>query len=355
MNILHIVDFGKAGKINGVGEAVMNLAYKQKTLGVSVTILHTRPANINNNLCIELKNVNDFERIVDNIRPEIAIFHSFYDFSHPKIAKILSRKGIPYLITYHGGASKNNYKKKTLLKFLVNKFIFISYIKKAAGTIYLNQNEQHNSIFKNIDKEKFVILPNGINPPLDSNKYKKNDKVIISFISRLDFHGKGLDLLLPAISNIRNELEKRKVHFRFYGYHYDDGTIEKIQSLPNICSYEGFVLDQQKDLAFRDTDIYILPSRSEGMPISVLEALSYGIPCILTPQTNMSELIKDNQCGWTIELNIQDISDKILTALDDLAQNRSVLRKNCIETAKQFEWNQIAIQSIRIYENFLKS
>ena len=51
----------------------------------------------------------------------------------------------------------------------------------------------------------------------------------------------------------------------------------------------------------------ILPSRSEGMPNVVLEAMSIGIPCMVSPHTNMKEVILASNSGWVVESEKNEI------------------------------------------------
>ncbi len=355
MKILHIADFGRSGNINGVGEAVLNLAENQKRLGMDVMVVYTRPNQyLKNNICILVESINKFGKLINQFLPDIVILHSFYDFKHPKFAKIVSTFGIPYLITYHGGALKTNYKKKTLLKFIANALIFKRYIKGASATVYLNVGEKENSIFTSIDYNKSLILPNGIIIPNIQHKYETGKDITITFLSRLDYRGKGLDILLPAIKVIESEIKKHNVCFKFYGFDYKDGTVERITANGTLCKYCGYVLKEKKNQALLKSDIMILPSRSEGMPVSILEALSYGIPCIVTPQTNVADIIENHQCGWVTNLTITEVSTTILRAVNDLIVNHKTLSDNALRAAKEYSWEEVSKKSITIYKGILE-
>lgn len=354
MNILHIADFGITGNFNGVGAAVLNLAKQQKILGQNAVILSTRPNSSIDIESVAVTSSKEFYNTLDNLNPDIVIFHSFYDFIHPRFAKILLQKNIPYLITFHGGASKDNYKRKHFVKWLVNNLIFKKYIKKAASVIYLNEGEKQNSIFLSLTKNKSLILPNGIVFPENKHVFNTHSRIIISFISRLDYQGKGLDVLLLAIDSIAEKLRAQNVQFRFYGYHYNDGTVEKIQNLSPLCEYYGFVQGNEKNRAYLDTDILILPSRSEGMPMCILEALSYGIPSIVTPQTNVADIISANNCGWVTDLNVDKLAKTILVAIDDIKSHSTEIRNNCVSISHKYGWDSIAANSILQYQKILE-
>lgn len=354
MRIIHIADFGKSGNINGIGAAVLNLAEAQEKLGLNVNILYTRQNNyINNPNCIRVENTKKFKETISVLKPDVVIFHSFYDFKHPLFAFILKLCNIPYLITFHGGASLSNYKKHRLLKLIANNLIFKPYVKNANATIYLNEGERANSIFSKIDKNKYKILPNGIAGTNLIHRFNSNKEITITFMSRLDYYGKGIDVLLNAIRLIETKLLEQSVRFNFYGYNYNDGTVEKIINSSSICKYCGYVLDALKNEAYLETDIVILPSRSEGMPINILEALSYGIPCIITPHTNMGEILRQFNCGWISQLDPEELSKSILYAVRDYRANHNILSYNAVSAAKNYSWDNIASKSFQLYTTIL--
>jgi len=354
MKILSITDFGLAGKINGVSEAVLSLAKAQIEVGVEVVVGHTRPNNlVKENFCYLVDNLKKFITLTTKFSPDIVVFNSFYDIKHPLFAFKLKQLNIPYVITFHGGASSNNYKKHHLQKFVANTLIFKSYIRRAKAVCYLNENERQNSIFQTCNARS-IIIPNGITIPNFMPMNHDNTKTVeILFFSRLDYIGKGLDILIQSIENCKDWLREHRVHFSFYGYHYNDGTVEKIQSIGDLCEYKGYVIGDEKETIMRHSDIIILPSRSEGMPMSILEALSYGIPCILTPETNMGDVIENNKCGWVSQLSIDSLSFTIKKSIIDFELNSVELQINARKAAKQFDWHNIALDSIELYNSLL--
>lgn len=138
----------------------------------------------------------------------------------------------------------------------------------------------------------------------------------------------------------------------FYGYSYE-GSHHIIDGYGDFAQYGGVVYGKDKDAVFRNTDMVILPSRSEGMPLTILEAFSYGVPCIVTPQTNMSDLIELNQAGWVTNLDVQEMVDCIKKAYGEYIVNYETYRKSCLMLAQRFDWSNIAQQSIKIYSDVL--
>ncbi|MEH2307084.1 glycosyltransferase [Nostoc sp.] len=100
-------------------------------------------------------------------------------------------------------------------------------------------------------------------------------------------------------------------------------------------------------------DLFIHTFRFEGHPIAVLEALSYGIPCLLTPGTNMAGEVEATGTGWSMEATPAAIAKRIqdiLAARLELPKKGEAAR-NLVE--EKYSWNQIGKQSLREYFNLL--
>src|SRR5205823_5827479 len=106
--------------------------------------------------------------------------------------------------------------------------------------------------------------------------------------------------------------------------------------------YKGVVRGAEKERAFDSFDIFVHTSRYEGMPGAVLEAMARGIPCLVTPGTNMKKTIVDCKGGWTCDLSVEAIAEALLS----IARNpEEILHKGA--SAKQYAldhllWSKIA-------------
>ena len=104
---------------------------------------------------------------------------------------------------------------------------------------------------------------------------------------------------------IIDTIDNPKFHINFYG-NENDVDVERLkQDLTSIShgSYMGGVYGDNKVKVLLDTDIFILTSRYEGMPMGVLEAWSYGIPCILSDGTNMINSDTLENSYWKVSLD----------------------------------------------------
>ena len=106
---------------------------------------------------------------------------------------------------------------------------------------------------------------------------------------------KGVFDIIRAIAGHRNEADG-KMELKIGGNRNEEELISAIKSnsLEDIVSFEGWVSGEKKVRLLNWADVYILPSFNEGLPISILEAMSYGCPIISTPVGGIPEVVTDN-------------------------------------------------------------
>ena len=74
---------------------------------------------------------------------------------------------------------------------------------------------------------------------------------------------------------------------------------------------------------FRDADVFVHPSRNEGIPRAVVEALTFGLPVIVTPETNLGTIVEKAQAGWCVPATAEGVKLGLATALDSEISTRS--------------------------------
>ena len=122
-----------------------------------------------------------------------------------------------------------------------------------------------------------------------------------------------------------------------------------------IADFKGAAYGSDKEFAFQHAHIFVLTSRSEGMPMAVLEALSYGLPCILTPQTNMTDEVLKYKAGWVTYLSVDSIINTIISSIVDYNENHMIYNQQALSLASTFDWNKITRKSIDLYLQIIHS
>ncbi|SHJ34359.1 glycosyltransferase [Fibrobacter sp. UWP2] len=310
---------------------------------------------------LDCKNLDDFPsgRLRDLPapfnRPDIVVVEEFYCFPFCKLIADVQKQKIPYVIIPRSEMTVLAQKNKKWKKRVGNMLYFKKMAKKASGIQFLTEKEKIDS-GDNWNKECFVI-PNGIDLPEKQKKDFSVDGINASYIGRIEIYQKGLDLLLDAINDLKDDLLNNSFQLTIYGPNRD-GALEflrrKIQDnfLEDIVSFNEGVFGQEKIDTLLDSDVFIMTSRFEGMPMGLIEALSYGIPCLVTKGTNLADEVRSADAGWIAENSVLSIKDALRTII--FTRNFTEKGKNALSLSKTYSWNEIAKQSSSFYKKIIE-
>lgn len=290
-------------------------------------------------------------------KPDIIVFHQLYYPKFLKIAKEARKRKIPYVIIPHGGMTTQAQKIKRLKKTVGNIVFFNKFMKGASAIQYLSGDEKSRT-FKNYSS---LVSTNGIYMPSEQKDSFNEDKLVFSYIGRYDTHIKGLDLLIEAIKLKEELLRKNKCIFNFYGPQTEE-YVQKINLLKeqikgkgvsDLVFINGPTIDDEKKEVLLNTDIFIQCSRSEAMSMGILEAMSYGVPTLVTYTTTMGTFVDKYDAGWSCQTTVEDIAQAIEKALAQkhLLNEKS---KNAITLVKEnFLWDKVARDAIENYKKLI--
>ncbi|MBC8095552.1 MAG: glycosyltransferase [Akkermansiaceae bacterium] len=211
-------------------------------------------------------------------------------------------------------------------------------------------------------KAPVVVAPNGLNlehyvPPASSNAVietplihqlrKPRNRML--FLSRIH-PKKGLDLLLAAWSR----LERERQHWELVIAGPDElGHMAQIQRLArslgieNQVLFTGTVTGKTKSALFHSADLFVLPSYSEGMPMSLLEAMACRVPVVATRACNISDIAATG-AGWECDAERDSLTVALREALtaDPLErQQRGLQGRRLVENT--YAWPAIANQLLQ--------
>ena len=332
-HIIHQSEYAMVGFLN---------VYNVKIEGVSNQFDFTKPFNIN-------------VLPVPFNKPDLVVFHEVYCSEYLKLSKNLRENSIPYIIIPHGELTNGAQKKKWLKKKVANFLLFNKYIKGATAIQCLSQNELSSTKF---GKNKFVGT-NGITLPDKRKQSFHTDKIRFTYIGRLDPYHKGLDLLIKTIALKKDILNENNCRFVIHGPD-TFGRGDKIRNLikgnnvENLVELRSEVSGSEKENILLDSDIFIQTSRFEGMPMGILEALSYGLPVLITEGTMLGGLVKDYNAGCVSETTVDSIGEILEKAIAEKALFAEKSGK-AIELIKDnFEWSKVASSTIEKYKEIIE-
>ncbi len=281
-------------------------------------------------------------------KPDLVVFEEVYKIEYAKLYKECLKNKIPYVIIPHGCLVQNEQNKKRFKHMVANILLFNRFIKKARAIEFLNEGERKNSHFKYRD---YVIIPNSIE--IEERKYDIDQNVFkFIYIGRYDVVTKGLDLLLNTFISMKDWCEANNVVLELYG-----PNSESLTSLFSIdgdyIKINGPIYGEDKAKALQSSRVFIQTSRNEAQPMGIMEALSYGVPCLVTYNTNFGEYCDQNVCGKGINfssLELQEAIKEMYNHKDEL----SLYSRNAVSNVKKdFEINAVTDFTIELYKKLI--
>ena len=288
-------------------------------------------------------------------KPDIAVFHEVYRPEYIKVAKALRKASIPYVIVPHGCLAKKAQRQKWLKKKLGN-IVFSPFLRGAAAFQCLSKSEVKNFVFK---KYKKFIGANGTSVAENGKKNFHTDKTNFVYVGRLTPYIKGIDLLLGAIDKEREFFAENNCRLDIYGpndFGWDDEirTLIEELNLAALVTLHDKVAGAEKEKILLGADVFVQTSRSEGLPLGVLEALSYGLPVLITEGTNMTEIVSRYGAGFTCETSVDSVAEGIKRAVAE-RQNFNAVGSAAIKLVKEnFDWRVIAKKAVDDYGKIVR-
>lgn len=197
------------------------------------------------------------------------------------------------------------------------------------------------------------VIPNGVDfqntQNTDFTNYKQNTKPkTIITTSRLVYKN-GIDILIKAVAKVKEKIPDVKCLI------LGDGSEEKsLKSLAMQLNVSGNIeflgnIDQEKIPEYlAGADVFVRPSRSEGLGISFLEAMAVGLPVITPPVGGIPDFLKDGETGLFCKgEDYKDLAEKILVLFRDESLARKIVENGRKIIEEKFLWNGIS----KKYEN----
>ncbi|KJR41862.1 glycosyltransferase [Candidatus Magnetoovum chiemensis] len=273
----------------------------------------------------------DFDIIVENFLPSTPFFTRFLTKT-PVVLQIQGLWGLH--LTRKFGAFFG------LPMFLIEKIYPRLY-----DTFLLVTDVNMNKIVR--ASSRFSVIPNGIDEEFFNSDYSQEDYIL--FLSRIDIYHKGLDILADAFEIVLKKYPDVRL---VLAGHEADSVDSLIGHLPKYVrdriSYVGFVSGAEKIRLLSKARLFVLPSRIEAHPISIMEALGAKRAVVVSDIEEL-KFIGDLNIGVTFKSGSKtDLADKMSMLLESNGL-RDELGMRGRSFASNYLWDNIAIE----YEKFL--
>lgn len=223
-------------------------------------------------------------------------------------------------------------------------------VKYADEIIVLSKGVQ--DYFNDTYGRKTHFIPNGVDRPeireadLITEKYGLTKGSYILFLGRL-VPEKGIRYLVEAFKNVRTD--KKLVIAG--GSSDTDSFTEELKELAkgdNRIIFTGFVQGKMLDELYSNAYIYTLPSDLEGMPLSLLEAMSYGNCCLVSDIPECAEVVEDKALTFK-QSDVEDLRKKI----QDVCDHPEIVMEMKTQAAgficKKYSWDEVAKETEELY------
>jgi glycosyltransferase involved in cell wall biosynthesis len=233
----------------------------------------------------------------------------------------------------------------------------LSQLKKADRLVALNRQVSEELVEIGVQPERIVHIPNGVEIEQIQRKadYQLDHAVTVTFLGRLHPQ-KGIDVLLSAFQRVRKESPQFSWQLKLIGTGERRSEFEAMArqlAIDPAVEFLGQVDDPLPMLG--QSDVFVLPSRSEGMSNALLEAMASGLPCIATDIAGNSEVIAQGVNGLLVQ---PDDHNDLATAMASLAMDqklREKLGQEAVRTVEdKYSLDSVVDQYMTLYAGLLQ-
>jgi glycosyltransferase involved in cell wall biosynthesis len=285
---------------------------------------------------------------------DFVILHQVFEMQYFAIFPIVILLKKPFAVMPHGTLTTYQRKQHRFRKFLfapaTHSFL------KSANAIFV-ATEQEKSQLPRFLQSKGSIVGLGI----DVRDRQTRNPVNSSPTFNLLFMGriakkKRLDIALQAFA-----LASEKSHLKMKFIVCGSGEESDLAQLKELVvalhieaevEFRGWVDFNEKQLAFLESDCFILTSEDENFAIAAAEALAHGVPCILSSNVALASLVTKHSAGVVFEELIPLEIEKAISKIAGL--DKELMKNSSLQAASELSWDLIATKWETSIENFLK-
>lgn len=277
---------------------------------------------------------------------------------HVLISKMFGKKVVLHIL---GGGFKDFYEGGwRLQKWYIRNILSVSDKIVALSSMW-------KSFFSTLtDPNQIIVAPTAIYYQDFDIKFNKKKEILTEFgiptnrIICISLGGlikeKGILEVLNAADTILSDKAKENIYFVFAGKGILEDEVRRYcKRFQSNAKYLGGIASDRKIKLLSSSDIFLLPSHIEGIPIALLEAMASGLAVITTPVGGIPEVIKDGENGFLIKPgDINALKGKILTLASNNELREEMGRRNRELVKEKYSWDVVAEKIVGIYNEVIK-
>lgn len=288
--------------------------YRNPKGGIGAVIashsLHISPFNFIstyksiNKLFIPFYTIQQYLRIFYYLltKKNIKIVHihgaSNYSFYRKYVVFLMSKYLFSKKVIYHmhGGGFHIFYENSPrIIKRLIHHFL------EHSDTLICLSDKWKNYFLKHFKIKNLAVVPNFFDLSHVTYKKENKPKTVFLFLGKVDVE-KGIFDLLEVVNELKNEYPGQ--FELLIGGNYATRQFEQYLQSNNLFTdvkYLGWISGSEKEIVLQNSDVYVLPSYNEGLPVSIIEAMAHKMPIISTNVGGIPELVEHLESGIIFE------------------------------------------------------
>ena len=292
--------------------------------------------------------------------------HNEHSFAAMVAAYLRKRTDVPLILTCHGqlrfGSKMADYFERVYSR-IIGRGIF----KAADRIISLSSSDLNYISSLGLDPKKISILPNAIDPEelfkigssssmIDSSrssflkKYSLAGKRIIMFVGPV-IQRKGVEYLIKSIPKVLKKTGDDSVFVLVGGGEFLNRArrLVKEMQINDRVIFTGRLTEEELIEIYRCADLFVLPSLSEGVPTTILEAMYFGVPVVATDIPGVKDHFKD--VALLVPPKNEDrLAEAIVKLLEDEELTRRLSKAGEELVKNRYTWDVVARGYEKIYE-----
>jgi len=291
--------------------------------------------------------------------------HTLWTACSRAVHKSCRAAGVPYVVMPHGMLDPNSLQRKRLKKLIYGKLIEFPMLRAAAGLLCTHEEEARLARQSVSALPPAYITPLGADTPPDNRDTLRaefhqqhpelSEHPTVVFLSRLH-EKKGLDLLIPALKLLAKAQPEVRLLLVGSGAPAYETFLRNLIDQENLSDrviMTGNLDGREKWQAMAAGDVFALTSYQENFALVVVDALSLGIPAVISNRINIWSDIVKADAGLECKLDSGHIAEQLNQLLSSKEQCRSMGENGRRLASRNFTWQRTAERMRQAYESLL--
>ncbi|MFN5422928.1 MAG: glycosyltransferase family 4 protein [bacterium] len=257
------------------------------------------------------------------------------------LGKVFGKKVVIHM---HGGSFNLFYERASFFKPVIRILL------KSCDKLICLSPHWYDYYHNTLGVSEVITVPNPVELSNGNYRFSISPTLKLLFLGKI-CDDKGIFNLVDYLRTNKYFLDNRII-LSIGGVGEDARLLHEIALLSNIEFY-GWADETTKNQLLSECDVFILPSRFEGLPVSILEAMAYQKPIIATDVGGISSIVTQGYNGWLVNPSDLGMLDNVF---DEIFNNRMLLRQyglNSYNQASKYSSDQVIHRLSNIYQSLL--